>query len=85
MRIRGWSVQQIRRMTTVTRPRVFDVVNPATGTKFAEMPNDSPEDVAEKFEKLSAGQKGWSAVSINERMKTLQRFNELLLQNVVRT
>ncbi|KAL2643869.1 hypothetical protein R1flu_011456 [Riccia fluitans] len=80
--MRGWSLQQIRRMITVSRPRLFDVVNPATGIKIAELPDDSPQDVSEKLERLSGGQKWWNALPVHERRQTLERFNDLLRENL---
>ncbi|BBN01846.1 hypothetical protein MPTK1_2g10740 [Marchantia polymorpha subsp. ruderalis] len=79
---RSCSLQQIRRMITVSRPTLFDVVNPATGKTIAELPDDSPQDVAEKFQRLSGGQRRWNDVPVFERRETLERFNELLRLNM---
>ncbi|CAM6114719.1 unnamed protein product [Calypogeia fissa] len=81
MRRSSWCLQQYRRITT-SQPTVFEVVNPTTGRAIAEVPDDSPQDVAAKFERLAAGQKMWDAVPVFERREALERFNELLRQNM---
>ncbi|MFK0221439.1 succinic semialdehyde dehydrogenase [Streptomyces vinaceus] len=52
---------------------------PFTGAKLADLPEATPEDVAEAFERARAAQGAWAAVPVRERAAVLLRFHDLVL------
>jgi acyl-CoA reductase-like NAD-dependent aldehyde dehydrogenase len=57
------------------------VINPATGEIIREVSEDSPENLRKKFDELAKGQTEWSKVRLEERIKIVQRFSDLLSEN----
>lgn len=53
---------------------------PATGEKLADLPESTPEDVAEAFSRARAAQPLWVATSVRKRAAVLLRFHDLLLE-----
>ncbi|WP_189107588.1 succinic semialdehyde dehydrogenase [Streptomyces camponoticapitis] len=53
---------------------------PATGEKLADLPESTPEDVAEAFARARAAQPVWAATPVRERAAVLLRFHDLLLE-----
>ncbi|MGK5732816.1 succinic semialdehyde dehydrogenase [Streptomyces sp. URMC 124] len=54
-------------------------LTPLTGRKLADLPESTPEDVAEAFARAREAQSHWSAVPVGERAAVLLRFHDLLL------
>ncbi|KMO95719.1 succinic semialdehyde dehydrogenase [Streptomyces roseus] len=52
---------------------------PFTGAKLADLPEATPEDVAEAFERARAAQSAWAAVPVRKRAAVLLRFHDLVL------
>ncbi|MGP9019103.1 succinic semialdehyde dehydrogenase [Streptomyces sp. BR1] len=52
---------------------------PFTGEKLADLPESTPEDVAEAFARARAAQPAWAATSPRERAAVLLRFHDLVL------
>lgn len=52
---------------------------PFTGDRLAELPEATPEDVAEAFERARAAQPAWAAVPVRRRAAVLLRFHDLVL------
>ncbi|MEU8843269.1 succinic semialdehyde dehydrogenase [Streptomyces roseus] len=52
---------------------------PFTGAKLADLPEATPEDVAEAFERARAAQGAWAAVPVRKRAAVLLRFHDLVL------
>ncbi|MFJ3907190.1 succinate-semialdehyde dehydrogenase/glutarate-semialdehyde dehydrogenase [Streptomyces sp. 2132.2] len=52
---------------------------PFTGAKLADLPEATPEDVAEAFERARAAQGAWAAVPVRQRAAVLLRFHDLVL------
>ncbi|MFD6972490.1 succinic semialdehyde dehydrogenase [Streptomyces sp. NBC_01310] len=52
---------------------------PFTGDRLAELPEATPEDVAEAFERARAAQPAWAAVPVRKRAAVLLRFHDLVL------
>ncbi|MET9603800.1 succinic semialdehyde dehydrogenase [Streptomyces sp. NPDC006512] len=52
---------------------------PFTGDKLADLPEATPEDVAEAFAKARAAQGAWAAVPVRRRAAVLLRFHDLVL------
>ncbi|MFK0232253.1 succinic semialdehyde dehydrogenase [Streptomyces vinaceus] len=52
---------------------------PFTGAKLADLPEATPEDVAEAFDRARAAQGAWAAVPVRERAAVLLRFHDLVL------
>ncbi len=61
---------------------MMKIHNPATGTLLAEVPQASPEIVAERAAAARAAQPAWAARSMRERMEILQRFRVALAAEV---
>ncbi|MFD3921288.1 succinic semialdehyde dehydrogenase [Streptomyces sp. NPDC058595] len=53
---------------------------PSTGEKLADLPESTPEDVAEAFARARAAQPVWAATSVRRRAAVLLRFHDLLLE-----
>ncbi|MEU6299210.1 succinic semialdehyde dehydrogenase [Streptomyces erythrochromogenes] len=52
---------------------------PFTGDRLAELPEATPEDVAEAFDRARAAQTAWAAVPVRRRAAVLLRFHDLVL------
>ncbi|MDJ0383403.1 succinic semialdehyde dehydrogenase [Streptomyces sp. G-G2] len=52
---------------------------PFTGDRLAELPEATPEDVAEAFARARAAQAAWAAVPVRRRAAVLLRFHDLVL------
>lgn len=52
---------------------------PFTGEKLADLPESTPEDVAEAFARARAAQPAWAATGVRERAAVLLRFHDLVL------
>jgi acyl-CoA reductase-like NAD-dependent aldehyde dehydrogenase len=55
------------------------VVNPATGRVIAEVPEDTPQTIAAKYEAARAAQPAWAAVPLEERLTRVRRFRDRLI------
>ena len=58
---------------------VLSFVNPATGTKFGEIPMTSPEAVQTAVQEMRSSFAIWSAKSVKERIRILRKFQTLLI------
>ncbi|HWB63587.1 MAG TPA: aldehyde dehydrogenase family protein, partial [Chitinophagales bacterium] len=58
------------------------VVNPATEEVIAELKEDNNQSLQTKFELLKKGQPAWYAVPVKERVAIIQKFSELLSENI---
>ncbi|MER5308285.1 succinic semialdehyde dehydrogenase [Streptomyces sp. NPDC002773] len=54
--------------------------SPFTGEKLADLPESTPEDVAEAFTRARAAQEAWAATPVRARAAVLLRFHDLILQ-----
>lgn len=52
---------------------------PFTGDRLAELPEATPADVAEAFDRARAAQPAWAAVPVRKRAAVLLRFHDLVL------
>ncbi|WP_327325538.1 succinic semialdehyde dehydrogenase [Streptomyces sp. NBC_01210] len=53
---------------------------PFTGEKLADLPESTPQDVAEAFERARAAQPAWAATPARARAAVLLRFHDLVLE-----
>ncbi|MFJ3619025.1 succinic semialdehyde dehydrogenase [Streptomyces iakyrus] len=53
---------------------------PFTGEKLADLPESTPEDVAEAFERARAAQAVWAQTPVRQRAAVLLRFHDLVLE-----
>ncbi|MFI2208947.1 succinic semialdehyde dehydrogenase [Streptomyces sp. NPDC020141] len=53
---------------------------PFTGAKLADLPESTPEDVAEAFARARAARGAWTATPVRARAAVLLRFHDLLLE-----
>ncbi len=56
----------------------MQIINPATEEIIAEVAEDTEVSVQEKFRQLRAGQPGWAALKVEERVACIARFSEAL-------
>ncbi|NGO75837.1 succinate-semialdehyde dehydrogenase (NADP(+)) [Streptomyces sp. YC504] len=54
--------------------------SPYTGEKLADLPESTPEDVAEAFERARKAQAVWAATPVRRRAAVLLRFHDLVLE-----
>ncbi|WP_335978167.1 succinic semialdehyde dehydrogenase [Streptomyces sp. CA2R106] len=52
---------------------------PLTGEQLAELPEATPDDVAEAYRRARAAQAAWAATPVRERARVLLRFHDLVL------
>ncbi|PJM99853.1 succinic semialdehyde dehydrogenase [Streptomyces sp. CB01201] len=52
---------------------------PFTGEKLADLPESTPEDVADAFARARAAQRSWAATPVRARAAVLLRFHDLVL------
>lgn len=52
---------------------------PFTGEKLADLPESTPEDVADAFARARAAQEAWAATPVARRAAVLLRFHDLVL------
>ncbi|SEG62914.1 succinate-semialdehyde dehydrogenase / glutarate-semialdehyde dehydrogenase [Actinacidiphila yanglinensis] len=52
---------------------------PLTGEQLAELPEATPDEVAEAYRRARAAQAGWAATPARQRAKVLLRFHDLVL------
>src|SRR5574338_565093 len=58
------------------------IFNPATEELIREITEDNKHSVEKKFDELQAAQASWKKVALKERIAILQRFSELLEENL---
>ncbi len=60
----------------------MNIINPATEEIITDLKEDSIESIGHKFRLLQQGQEKWSQVDLKKRIAVLQRFSELLKENI---
>ncbi len=60
----------------------MQIINPATEEIIAEISEDTTESLSVKLQKLNAAQPGWSATDIPSRKKIIQRFSDLMGEQI---
>ena len=58
------------------------IINPATEEIIRDIPEDDERSISKKFSDLKSAQHDWSKVSLETRIKILQKFAELLKTNI---
>ncbi len=61
---------------------MMDIINPANEHVFQSLSTDDRFSVNEKVQKLKTGQQAWSKISVEQRIKILLRFGELVEEHV---
>ncbi|WP_017299843.1 aldehyde dehydrogenase family protein [Nodosilinea nodulosa] len=61
---------------------VLSIINPATEALIQEIPADDGAAVAEKYARARRAQPGWAALPLGDRVKSILRFRELLVEQV---
>jgi acyl-CoA reductase-like NAD-dependent aldehyde dehydrogenase len=59
----------------------FEVHNPATGQKIADVPIYSPAEVKDAVDRMRVAQKEWATLSFKERGSRLYKLRRLMLEN----
>jgi acyl-CoA reductase-like NAD-dependent aldehyde dehydrogenase len=60
----------------------MEIINPATEEIIVNLPEDTEDSIIEKYNLLLDAQPAWNGVSLSERVKILQKFAELLKENI---
>lgn len=60
----------------------MQVINPASEQLIREINADSSEQLTAKFNLLKNSRPDWSAIPLTERVKVMEKFSELLEQNI---
>jgi len=60
----------------------MQIINPATEEIIKNIPEDDEKSILKKFTELKLGQAAWSRVPLESRVKVLQKFAELLKNNI---
>ncbi len=60
----------------------MNIINPATEEIITNLEEDALESIERKFKLLREGQEIWNLVPLKERISILQRFSELLKENI---
>ncbi|MGB3199766.1 MAG: aldehyde dehydrogenase family protein [Nodosilinea sp.] len=61
---------------------LLSIINPATEALIKDMPVDDGAAVAEKYNRVRQAQPGWAARPLADRVKSILRFRELLVERV---
>jgi acyl-CoA reductase-like NAD-dependent aldehyde dehydrogenase len=54
------------------------IINPATEAVIQELDEDTAQSIREKYVMAREGQKSWSSVPLEERIRCIERFSALL-------
>ncbi|MDN3689987.1 aldehyde dehydrogenase family protein [Cyclobacterium jeungdonense] len=60
----------------------MDIINPATEKVIQSLNTDDQNSVTKKIQKLKAGQQAWKKVPVEERIKILLSFGDLVKENL---
>lgn len=60
----------------------MNIINPATEEIITTLTEDTQESIESKFKLLREGQETWKQVLLKDRILILQRFSELLKENI---
>ena len=60
----------------------MNIINPATEEVITNLKEDNKETIEHKFMLLKEGQEKWAQLLLKDRIKVLQRFSELLKENI---
>ena len=60
---------------------MIKIINPATEALIREIEEDSPSVIADKFKRAKAAQPKWKNTSLSERLKCIQKFKTLMIDN----
>ena len=59
---------------------MLKIANPANGTVFCELHEDTPEKIKEKFDLAKKAQVSWSHTPLSLRLECIQNFRSLLIE-----
>ncbi len=60
----------------------MQIINPATEEIVATLQEDSAESLKAKLKTLQKGQKSWAKVNLKKRIAIIEKFSELLAENI---
>ncbi len=60
----------------------MQIINPATEEIISVLEEDSAETLQKKFKNLKKGQKSWAKTNIKKRIVIIEKFSELLTENI---
>jgi len=60
----------------------MQIINPATEEIIATLQEDSAESLKTKLKTLQKGQKSWAKVNLKKRIAIIEKFSELLAENI---
>ena len=63
---------------------MLQIINPATGTVIATLPEDTHDSVIAKYRAARAAQPAWAATPLATRLATIGRFREFIVRDVDR-
>lgn len=61
---------------------MLTITNPSTGALVQQLECDNAQSIHGKYLKAKKAQKGWAAVGVNERIRAIQKFSELMQRDV---
>ena len=60
----------------------MQIINPATEEIITTLQEDAPESLQKKLKTLQKGQKSWSKTALKKRISIIEKFSELLVENI---
>ncbi len=60
----------------------MQIINPATEEIIATLQEDSSESLQKKLKTLQKGQKSWAKTALKKRIAIIEKFSELLAENI---
>ena len=60
----------------------MQIINPATEAVISILEEDTTENLQKKFKILLAGQKSWARMALKKRIAIIEKFSELLTENI---
>lgn len=60
---------------------MLKIINPATEELIKEIPEDTPQSIATRFQQAKKAQKSWARLSVDERINKVATFRQNLVDN----
>lgn len=77
-----WRLLSGGRLTTAAGDATYDVENPATGRRLAQVPDASAADVANAVQAADEASAGWAGADVRERAAVVRRLADVLDEHV---
>lgn len=74
-------LERLPALETTAHSRTFEVFNPSTGEKLAQLPDMGVEETRAAIDKAFLAQAGWAALTARQRSDVLWRWHQLIVDH----